>query len=111
MLDRTPACPVSDSQEGVTTMRQRKSLGLTLIALFVSALILVTSASATLPQILPESVVERTWTGKAIGETELTILGSANFINCKAATAEGTEEAKTPLGLFHMKIEKCKSNN
>src|SRR5690242_9877746 len=92
-------------------MRQLKLLGLTLVALFASAFMLAASASAALPQILPESATERTWTGKAIGETELTILGSSNFVNCKAATAEGTEEAKKPLGLFHIKFEKCKANN
>jgi hypothetical protein len=90
-------------------MRQLKLFGLALVALSASAFMLATSATAALPQILPESAAERTWTGKSIGKTELSVLGNAIAVVCNNATAEGTEEAKKPLGLFHIDFKECKA--
>jgi len=91
-------------------MRQLKLLGLMLVALFASAFALAATATAALPRILPEVAAERTWTGAAKGETELSTLGSELAVKCKTATAEGTEEAKKPLGLFHIAFKECKAS-
>jgi hypothetical protein len=88
-------------------MRCLKLLGLTLVALLASAMALSMSASAALPLILPLSTVERSWTGKSVGETTLQNLANGNEVKCKGATAEGTEEVEKPLGLFHIHFTGC----
>jgi hypothetical protein len=90
-------------------MRPLRLFGLLLVAMVTAVTVFSASASAALPQILPESASERTWKGANVGETELTVLGGAFAVKCKSATGEGTEEAKKPLGLFHITFKECKT--
>jgi hypothetical protein len=90
-------------------MRHFRLIGLALVAVFASAVALSASASAALPEILPISTSERTWKGKSVGETKLQKLGGSFEVTCSSATAEGTEEAGKPLGLFHIDFSGCKA--
>jgi hypothetical protein len=83
-------------------MRRFKLLGLTLMAVFVAAVAVASTASAALPKVLPETA--QTWTGTNEGNVELR---GATAVTCKAAPSEGTLEAGKPLGTFHIKFEGC----
>src|SRR4029077_5595986 len=94
-------------------MRRFKLLGLILVAVFASAAALSSSAFAALPQNLPESAKERTWTGENDGtgaDAEPQLLSKElGSVKCKKAPATGTEEVGKPLGLFHISFEGCTS--
>jgi hypothetical protein len=94
-------------------MRQLKLIGLACLALFALTSAMASSASAlVLPEILP-LVEERKFTGENDGgEPELVASAAGTEpIKCTGATAlEGTEEAKKPLGLYHIHFTGCKSN-
>jgi len=85
-------------------MRRFKLLGLALMAVFIVAVAITSTASAALPKILPETGVARNWTGASTGAVEL--LG-ATAVKCNTAPSEGTQEANKPLGTFHIKFEGC----
>ena len=89
--------------------RRAKLLGLALVAVFASAVAMSASASAlTLPENLPVSATERTFTGKAVGATLLQITGGTlEPVECETAPTEGGEEAGKPLGPFHIHFTKC----
>jgi hypothetical protein len=91
-------------------MRPFRLLGLAIVAAFVAASAFSTAAMA-LPEILPTSSSERTWTGKndGTGKPELYLKGGAagSQVVCASASATGTEEAGKPLGLFHMEFKTC----
>jgi hypothetical protein len=91
-------------------MRPLKLFGLLMVAMVTAVTVFSASASAALPKILPESASERTWKGASVGKTELSILGNSIPVVCNSATAEGTEEAKKPLGLFHITFKECKAS-
>jgi hypothetical protein len=97
-------------------MRRVKLLGLALVAVFASAAALSSSAFALeLPENLPTSTETRTWTGESDGTTGpvFTVLNAEKkelVVTCEKATAEGTEESKKPLGLFHIHFLKCTTN-
>jgi hypothetical protein len=86
--------------------------------LFVAAFVAVCALGASmsvaafaLPTILPETVKE--FTGKNIGETELSIVGGGELaaVKCKEWIGlEGTVEQPKPLGLFHMHLKGCKAS-
>ena len=104
--------PASNDQphKGALVMRRIKLLGLALVAVFASAAALSTSAFAlTLPENLPVSATERTWTGGSEGKPELLGGGLPEAVVCEKAPATGTEEAGKPLGLFHIDFEGCKT--
>jgi hypothetical protein len=97
-------------------MRRVKLFGLALVAVFASAAALSSSAFALeLPENLPTSTETRTWTGESDGtgvtaEPEFKTLNAAKvelIVKCEKATAEGTEESKKPLGLFHIHFLGC----
>jgi hypothetical protein len=91
-------------------MRRFKLLGLALVAVFATAAAVSASAFAVEPANLPESALTRTWTGEAEGEPEFvseTPEAVTLKVLCKSATAEGTEEPKKPLGLFHIHFVEC----
>jgi hypothetical protein len=89
-------------------MRRLKFLGLALLAVFASAAALSASASAlVLPEILPLSATERTWTGKNDAANPKLVSTSGSETTCESATATGTEEAGKPLGLFHIEFKGC----
>ena len=90
-------------------MRRLTLSCLTLLAALISLTALSTSASAlTLPENLPVSATERTFTGKAAGATLLQITGGTiEPLDCETAPSEGGEEAGKPLGPFHIHFTKC----
>jgi hypothetical protein len=86
-------------------MRQFKLLGLTLMAVFVAAVAVASTASAALPANLPISATARAWTGTNEGKVELSAGGSK--IVCAEAPSSGEEEAGKPLGPFHIEFKNC----
>jgi hypothetical protein len=89
-------------------MRLLKLLRSALVAMVVLGAALSTAASAA-PVILPSEAAARTFTGKSDGTSPLFETVKKTKVTCEAAPAEGTEEANgKPLGLFHIKFEKCK---
>ncbi|HEV2974575.1 MAG TPA: hypothetical protein VGX69_06210 [Solirubrobacteraceae bacterium] len=92
-------------------MRRFKLLGLALVAVFAMAAAISASASAVEPVNLPESATGRTWTGESEGEPEFSSetaeAGVLQVVKCTSAPSEGTEEAKKPLGLFHIHFLGC----
>jgi hypothetical protein len=92
-------------------MRRFKLLGLALVAVFATAAAISASAFAVEPVNLPESALTRTWTGEAEGVPEFVSetpkVGEALTVKCQKATAEGTEEPKKALGLFHIHFVEC----
>ncbi|HEV2974536.1 MAG TPA: hypothetical protein VGX69_06015 [Solirubrobacteraceae bacterium] len=95
-------------------MRRFKLLGLALVAVFAMAAAISASAFAVeQPVNLPESATGRTWTGEAEGTSEFSSetgeAGVLVVVKCPKAEAEGTEEAKKPLGLFHIHFLGCES--
>jgi hypothetical protein len=87
-------------------MRYHKVLGVALVALCVLGSVVAASAVA-LPTLLPETITK--YTGKSIGETELSRQGGLAAVRCKSGTGEGTVEANRHLGLFKVTFEKCKA--
>jgi hypothetical protein len=83
-------------------------LGLFCAVLCVCAVGAVMASSAfALPTLLigPEEG-GFTWTGKEIGKVETEIKSGGQII-CQSATAEGTVEAKKPLGAYHSDGRDC----
>jgi hypothetical protein len=93
-------------------MRQLKLIGLACLALFALTAAMASSASALiLPEILPLLNEERKFTGENDGTTPILEAKGGNKVECPGgATASGTEEAKKPLGLFHITFKGCKSS-
>lgn len=97
-------------------MRQIKSLGLALMAIFVLAGMLspaafAPAAFAAEPKTLPELAKERKWLGLNDGvasDPNPTLEGLHGKVECTKAHAEGTEEVNKPLGLFHIVFSGCK---
>jgi hypothetical protein len=91
-------------------MRQLKLVGLACLALFALTAAMASSASALiLPEILP-LVEGRTFTGENDGANPILESVGGTKVECKGgATATGTEEAKKPLGLFHITFKGCKA--
>jgi len=82
-----------------------KLLGLVWLAVFVVGVSVVSSASAALPQVLPETegkMVAATSTSAVIFETT-----GGKKIACEKASGTSKEAGKTPLGEFHSNFEKC----
>jgi hypothetical protein len=77
-----------------------------LMAVFVAAVAVASTASAALPKVLPETGVAREWTGKSEGVVELK---GPTSVECTEAPATGTQEANKPLGLFHIEFKNCSS--
>jgi hypothetical protein len=94
-------------------MRRIALPSLALVAVFATAAAVSASAFAVEPVNLPESALTRTWTGEAEGEPEFVSetpeVGVLLKVLCKSATAEGTEEPKKPLGLFHIHFLGCRA--
>jgi hypothetical protein len=93
-------------------MRQLKLVGLACLAVFALTAAMASSASALLlPEILPLIGNERTFTGENDGTAPELVSTEAGThpIKCEAATATGTEEAKKPLGSYHITFTKCKT--
>jgi hypothetical protein len=89
-------------------LKKVKLLGLALVALCALSATVVSMTASALPVVLPESSSERAWTGKNVGTEEQVLeTTGGSKISCKAAVAEGTEESKKPLGLFHIHFSKC----
>jgi hypothetical protein len=86
-------------------MRRFKLLGLALMAVFIAAVAVASTASAALPKILPETGAARNWTGGSDG-TVIELL-AANIVKCAEAPATGTQEANKPLGTFHIEFKNC----
>jgi len=82
-------------------------------AVFAIVASVASSASAiALPNNLPESSAARPWTGEtdeANPKIVATEAGAPELI-CTKATLEGEEEAKKPLGPFHIHFTGCESS-
>jgi hypothetical protein len=91
-------------------MRQAKLLGLAFAAVFALAGMALSSvASGAAIKILPESGVEKKFTGET-DEANPQLVGLFATVTCAKATATGTEEANgKPLGLFHITFSGCKA--
>jgi len=80
------------------------------VALVVAGAVgaLMASLAYALPTLLVGTPGEgaSTWTGKATSKTELLTETGPSY-TCESATAEGTVEAKKPLGLFHIHFKAC----
>jgi hypothetical protein len=88
-------------------VRQLNLVGLVCLSVFVLTAVMSSSASALLlPEILPQAA-ERTWTGEADGTNTLFEFSGGQKFECKETTVTGTEEAKKPLGLYHMAFKNC----
>jgi len=85
-------------------MRDLKLLGVSLAVCAIGAL--MASSALALPTVLPEAV--ENYTGTSSGGTEL-VAGSTS-VKCTGATGEGTSEATSPLGLFHIHFTGCRSS-
>jgi len=94
-------------------MKRLQIMCLATMAVFVVAGGLASSASAiALPNNLPESSAARPWTGET-DETNPKLVpteAGAPEVICAKATAEGEEEAKKPLGPFHIHFSGCKTS-
>ncbi|HEV2974445.1 MAG TPA: hypothetical protein VGX69_05550 [Solirubrobacteraceae bacterium] len=94
-------------------MRRFKLPTLALVAVFAMAAAISASAFAVEPVNLPENAAARNWTGEFEGEpefsTETAEPGVLLVWKCKSGPSEGTEEAKKPLGLFHIHLLGCES--
>jgi hypothetical protein len=85
-------------------MRKIKVLGLAIVAVFALGAMLASTAFA-LPSFLP-GTAGTTWTGSAVGETELQSTSALAAVKCKTASAEGsfTNNAEGP---FHIDFKEC----
>jgi len=76
-----------------------------LLAAFAVGVLVVSSASAALPQVLPETAGKTTAsasTGATLFETT-----AGKKVSCEKATGTSKETGATPLGEFHINFEKC----
>jgi hypothetical protein len=91
-------------------MRYFKLFGLALVAVCAVGAMLVSSAFA-LPTLLIGTTGEgaSTWTGENVPGTVTTLetTGAPAKVECKKAVAEGTVEAKKPLGTYHINFKEC----
>jgi hypothetical protein len=89
-------------------MRRFRLVGLLLVSVCAVGVGVAALASAAVVQ-LPSEATARTWKGKQIGVKSQFLALGGSLIECELAPAEGTEEpGGKPLGLFHIKFEKCK---
>jgi hypothetical protein len=92
-------------------MKQLKLVLLACLALFVLTGVFVSSASAgLLPEILP-LVEGRNFTDENDGAPPQLVSTEEKTapIECTGATSTGTEEAKKPLGSYHITFKGCKT--
>jgi hypothetical protein len=88
-------------------MRRGKLLGFAVLALLAFATTLVSSVYGALLENLPEKA-GRAITGKAVGATAFSTLGSETVVSCTAATSTGTEaSSKPPSGTSHLELTIC----
>jgi hypothetical protein len=87
-------------------MRRSRLVLAALVAVCGGASVLLSVSASALPVVLPESASERSWTGKNIGTPEVETTAGESLA-CTAATAEGTEQSKKPLGIYHLHITGC----
>jgi len=86
-------------------MRGLRWFGFVLVAVCVVGVLVVSSASAALPQVLPETAgktAASTSTGTLTWETT-----AGKKVSCEKVTGTSKEAGTTPLGEFHINFEKC----
>jgi hypothetical protein len=88
-------------------MRRGKLLAFAVLALLAFASALVSSGYGALLEILPENA-GRSGTGKAVGATAFSILGSETIVSCSGSTGTGTEvSSKPPSGTTTIDFTTC----
>jgi hypothetical protein len=86
-------------------MSRIRLLGLCLVAVFaLSAVAVSVAAAEEKTKMLPESGVA--FTGKQVGEGELTVVSGGFAVKCKTATGSGTIESAN-LGKFKTTFKEC----
>jgi hypothetical protein len=88
-------------------MKRFKLLGLTLLAAFALGAVLVASASAALPELLPVKTGGSSFTGKNTAANPTLETLKKESIVCSAATADGVQETDTS-GTYHIHFTGCK---